>query len=245
MLDPLSDAPRNALATEHRHLAQTHGLATKYPADIAPFAVVAENTPAALKDLHTLLAPGEYTWLYHDVPPAIPGIIHDNSIPVLQMLYPRELPLPDAPGTATILPLNSGHAAEMVALTDVAFPGFFRPRTHVMGHYFGIRDANGQLIAMCGERLICSWPQTTPNAAPFDANPIWREISGLCTHPNHRGHGYAAQLLRKLIEVQRTLDATSCLHVASANANAIALYHRLGFVDLREVHIHRVLRMAD
>ena len=228
MLDPLSDAPRNALATEHRHLAQTHGLATKYPADIAPFAVVAENTPAALKDLHTLLAPGEYTWLYHDVPPAIPGIIHDNSIPILQMLYPHELPLPDAPGTATILPLNSGHAAEMVALTDVAFPGFFRPRTHVMGHYFGIRDANGQLIAMCGERLICSWPQTTPNDAPFDANPIWREISGLCTLPEFRGRGYAAALLTHLLHHHRRAGLRSYLHVASDNPTAIALYQRLG-----------------
>ena len=122
----------------------------------------------------------------------------------------------------------------MVALTDVAFPGFFRPRTHVMGHYSGIRHpATGQLIAMCGERLICSNPQTT-----------YREISALCTRPDHRGHGYAAQLLRKLISVQRALDAASVLHVASTNNSASALYHRLGFITLREVILHRITRTA-
>ncbi|WP_182275959.1 GNAT family N-acetyltransferase [Granulicella sp. 5B5] len=237
-LDPFADAPRSALLTEHRHLSQSLGLASKYPADIAPFAAVATNTPEALANLHDLLAPGEHTWLFHDAPPTIPGLTHDNTITCLQMLYPGDLPLPEAPSDATILPLNSSHAAEMVSLTNIAFPGFFRLRTHVMGHYFGIRDTAGQLIAMCGERLICS----TPNPAPNAPNPIWREISGLCTHPAHRGHGYAAQLLRKLIHIQRTLDATSVLHVASNNANAIALYHRLGFIDLREVILHRVVR---
>ena len=237
--DPFADAVRNALATEHRHLAQTSGLATKYPADIAPFAVITANSPEALIDLRALLAPGEHTWLMHHTPPAVPGLAHDSSIACLQMLYPRELPLPEVKQEtkqeATLLPLHSAHAAQMLALTDIAFPGFFRPRTHVMGHYFGIRDAHGQLIAMCGERLICSDP-TQPD------QPVYREISALCTHPDHRGHGYAAQLLRKLISVQRALDAASVLHVASTNTAAIALYHRLGFLTLREVTLHRLTR---
>jgi ribosomal protein S18 acetylase RimI-like enzyme len=241
--DPFADAARSALATEHRHLAQSssehpYPLASKYPSDIAPFASVSQNTPAAFTALHTLLTPGEHTWLMHDVPPAVPGLLHDHTVPCLQMLYPSDHPLPQLPSATTLLPLNSSHAAEMVTLTDIAFPGFFRPRTHVMGHYFGIRDAAGQLVAMCGERLIGS----LPNPKPLTPNPVWREISGLCTHPHHRGHGYAALLLLKLVELQRTLDAVSCLHVASANASAIALYHRLGFVTLREVHLHRVLR---
>ena len=107
-----------------------------------------------------------------------------------------------------------------------------------MGHYFGIRDASGQLVAMCGERMICS----TPNASPLDPTPVYREISGLCTHPDHRGHGYAALLLRKLIELQRVLGAASVLHVADTNSSAIALYRRLGFITLREITGHRVAR---
>lgn len=34
-----------------------------------------------------------------------------------------------------VIPLTAAHAHEMVALTDVAFPGFFRPATHRMGSY--------------------------------------------------------------------------------------------------------------
>jgi predicted GNAT family acetyltransferase len=119
----------------------------------------------------------------------------------------------------------------MVALTDVAFPGFFRRRTCVMGSYFGIWNPArpGQLIAMAGERLVLH-----PH----------REISGICTHPDHRGHGYAAALTTHVLHHQRSLQARSVLHVVSTNHSAINLYHRLGFEPLREVQLYR-LKRAD
>jgi GNAT superfamily N-acetyltransferase len=222
-----------ALHTAHSNLALRRGSASKYPADVAPFAAVTENTLAALENLRSLLTPGEAVWLAHDVPPATEGLRYDTSIPVLQMRYPLHLPLPKTDGAADILPLDASHAAEMVALTDVAFPGFFRARTHVMGSYFGVRDNSGKLVAMGGERMIGS---------AADGGSPWREISGLCTHPESRGHGYASLLLRKLIEHQRALHADSVLHVTATNANAVALYRRLGFEDLGEIKIHRIVR---
>lgn len=229
--DPFADAIWHALHTTHQHLAQRHHLALKYPADIAPFACLAENTPAALRDLHTLLAPNETTYLLGEPPSPTDALLHRGFIPCLQMAFPENSPLPAINATLPIAPLTCADAPAMVALTDAAFPGFFRRRTCVMGSYFGIwnpADPN-QLIAMAGERLVL--------------HPT-REISGICTHPDHRSQGHAAALTAHVLHHQRSLQARSVLHVVSTNQAAISLYHRLGFETLREVHLHRLKRPA-
>jgi predicted GNAT family acetyltransferase len=115
----------------------------------------------------------------------------------------------------------------MVALTNVAFPGFFRPRTHVLGQYFGI-EADGQLIAMAGERL---------------ALPGYREISAVCTHPAHTGKGHAAALVQHLIRIHAAAGLRSFLHAGQANHRAIALYERLGFTRTRPILFHSLRRI--
>ena len=232
MQDPFHDPIWNALHTAHQPLALATRLACKYPHDVAPFAAISANTSAALTDLHSLMLPGEATWLFHDPPPHTAGLRYEISLPCLQMLFPSDFAPPETNNPAIILPLDATHGPEMVALTDIAFPGFFRSRTHVLGHYFGIRDESGQLVAMCGERIIANAPDGT----------AWHEISGLCTHPKHRGHGYGTLLLRTLIDFQRGLNAVSILHVGSSNTSAIALYHHLGFQTLRVAAIHKVVR---
>ena len=232
MPDPFANGIWNALHTTHHHLALTHNRALKYPADIAPFACLAENTPAALADLHTLMAPNETTYvLGDDPPPPTDTLLYRGITPCLQMAYPENSPLPAIEPTLTISPLTCAHAPAMVTLTDAAFPGFFRLRTCVMGSYFGIWNPTDptQLIAMAGERLIL--------------HPT-REISGICTHPDHRGLGYAAALTAHVLHHQSSLQARSVLHVVSTNQTAINLYHRLGFQTLREVHLHRLKRPA-
>ncbi len=236
--DPFADPIRNALHTAQLPLAQIHGLARKFPADITPFAAVEENSLAAMQDLLTLLEPGEATWLFHDIPPEVDGLAHETTLPCLQMVFPPGSPIPDhpvpsPPADNPILSLTCAHAPEMVALTDIAFPGFFRPRTCIMGNYYGIRDAaTGALIALGGERQRMAASDGTP----------WIELSAVCTHPAHRGHGYARLLIHHLLRDHRQIGAVSCLHVSSANHTAIALYHRLGFQTLREVTVHRVRR---
>jgi predicted GNAT family acetyltransferase len=114
----------------------------------------------------------------------------------------------------------------MVALTDLAFPGFFRPRTYRMGSYYGIRSADGQLVAMGGERMKLTG---------------YGEVSAVCTHPDFRGRGYAESIIWQVVRKHRRDGIRSFLHVGKANVKAIGLYERLGFVKCREITITRVV----
>jgi GNAT superfamily N-acetyltransferase len=229
--DAFANPVWNALHSTHREFALTAGLACKYPRDISPFAALAENTPAALRDLHWLLEPGETTCIIDPPPPQVEGLQMEPGPVCLQMSFSSEASLPeiDSRLRPVIATLTCTDAAAMVALTDAAFPGYFRPRTCAMGHYYGVRDPEdpNRLVAMAGERL-CPFP--------------FREISGVCTHPEHRGHGYAAALIAQVLEKQRSLGASSTLWVANTNRKAIDLYLRLGFYRVREVQLHRVTR---
>jgi GNAT superfamily N-acetyltransferase len=214
----------HALQTKHRHFAVSAGDACRYPADVAPFAAVAAPSTSALQSLHSLLMPGEYVWLVGESYPAVPGLTCEETLQCLQMVLPADVSLPSP--TPHIVPLSNANAPEMVALTTLAFPGFFRGRTCEMGSYYGVRS-DGELIAMGGERLM------------LDGYP---EISGICTHPAHRGKGHAANLIWHLVRNHRNAGLLSWLHVSAANHRATELYRRMGFTVSRTVTLHRIRR---
>jgi GNAT superfamily N-acetyltransferase len=213
----------NALHTRHAHFAITNGDAVRYPADVAPFAALAAPTMAALNQLAALLAPNDPVWLFNENLPATPNLRYLETLPCLRLFLPANIDPPSAQHPE-ILALTAADAPAMVALTDLAFPGFFRPRTCEMGSYFGVRD-QGDLIAMCGERIML---------------PGYAEISGLCTHPAHRGQGYAAALIWQVVRKQRATGDVSWMHVGAANQRAVDLYLRMGFQIAQQVTIQRV-----
>jgi predicted GNAT family acetyltransferase len=117
----------------------------------------------------------------------------------------------------------------MNALKAVAFPGFFGMRTPEMGRYRGIH-INDELVAMAGERL---------------ALPGYREVSAICTHPAHLGHGYAQRLTREATSAILADGDLPFLHVAEGNAAAIHVYEQLGFqrcADVVFVQLRRIGR---
>lgn len=213
----------HALRTLHRHFAISNDSACRYPALVAPFLAVVEPSETALRKLSELLTPDESAWLVGAKFPNTPELVFEEALDCLQMVLPEHIALPGP--TAKIIPLSNSNATEMVALTDVAFPGFFKSRTCEMGSYFGVRSETGTLIAMGGERL------------KLEGYP---EISGLCTHPAHRGKGLAVSLLQRLVEIHRRQGLKSWLHVTCHNHNAIKLYQHLGFNTVRTVTLHRV-----
>jgi ribosomal protein S18 acetylase RimI-like enzyme len=214
----------HALQTKHRHFAVSSVEACRYPADVAPFAAVATPSKSALRSLHSLLTPGESVWLIGESYPSVPELSCIGNLECLQMVLPDEVTPP--PPSSAIVPLSSANASEMVALTDLAFPGFFRSRTSEMGSYYGVRS-DGELIAMGGERIT------------LDGYP---EISGICTHASHRGKGHAASLIWHLVRNHRRNGLVSWLHVSAENNHAIELYLRVGLTIARKVKLHRLRR---
>ena len=214
-----------ALGTMHRDLGRARGTAVRYRGEVAPFAAVREPTAAAMRDLAALMEPGESVWVFGEGLPEVEGLHLAETLECLQMVLPAKAPAP--PERTNVVELGDAEAGEMVALTNVAFPAFFRPRTVKMGQYFGVRDGTGRLLAMGGERLRM---------------PGFAEISGLCTHPDARGRGFAAGLIGRLVQLRRHGGVVSWLQVGATNRNAVALYERLGFLQARSLPLHRMLR---
>jgi predicted GNAT family acetyltransferase len=98
----------------------------------------------------------------------------------------------------------------MLALAEIAKPGPFGPRTGELGHYVGVRDSGGRLIAMGGERFHL---------------PGYVELSAICVHPDARGKGFGAALTRHLARAALARGEVPFLHVYPNNP-AAALYTR-------------------
>jgi len=113
-----------------------------------------------------------------------------------------------------IVALGEEDAAEMLALATLTQPGPFRARTHELSQFWGVKDGEGRLVAMAGERLKL---------------PGMSEVSGVCTHPDARGQGLAALLSRHVASEIVRRGEVPFLHAYASNAGAIALYERLGF----------------
>ncbi len=222
----------HALRTEHARFALAAPLARRYPADVVPFGGIPDHAQESLRNFASLLAPGEAIYLMSAGAPLIPALLPsslqlDAELPGLQMIHDAsQLPLSAAAEAAPpIVLLSEKDAADMLALTLVAFPGYFRIRTCEMGTYYGIR-IDGELVAMAGERI---------------ALPGYREISAVCTHPAHTGKGYASRLVLRVMEEHARAGLISFLHVAAANSGAIRMYQRLGFQRTRDVLFQRLL----
>jgi ribosomal protein S18 acetylase RimI-like enzyme len=218
----------HALRTKHLHFAKATAEACRYPGDVAPFVAVSVPTAETMQQLRSLLAPGEFTWLMAEQYPEIAGLARESTLDCFQMVLPEKISARNnTAGETGITPLTHANAHEMVALTDLAFPGFFRQRTCKMGAYYGVRSSSGELIAMGGERLKLEG---------------FSEISGVCTHPSFRGKGLAASIMWQLVRDHRREGVVSWLHVSCGNQHATEIYLRMGFEIVRKLTLHRIAR---
>jgi predicted GNAT family acetyltransferase len=214
-MHPLDNIIWKALTTRQAQFAESFGQARRFTLEVSPLAAFRESTPEGYESLAGLVDTGATIGLFLEAPyQPHPGWSFVAGAPMPEMVYEGVgLPTQESSSDPEIVELGDADSPEMMALTALTKPGPFGKRTHELGTYLGIR-LDGKLVAMTGERLKI---------------PGYTEVSAVCTHPEHTGHGYARILMAEVMRRIRSRGETPVLHVRGDNVRAIQLYERLGF----------------
>lgn len=206
----------HTLAGPHAKYAVGTGDARRYASGFSPIIGFVDTEHPDFSALTPFCDPGEYFYCADWSRPSPPGWQIDADSTMFQMVW--EGPLPAVDDWPEALRLGPEHAAKALELAALTRPGPFGPRTIELGEYFGCFEAQ-RLVAMAGERMYAG---------------TFREISGVCAHPDFQGRGWARRLMLKLIRRQMQRNETPFLHVMRDNSNAHRLYERMGFRVYRE-----------
>jgi predicted GNAT family acetyltransferase len=210
---PLDRAIWASLTSRQAPLGVAQAGARRYLPQYALFAALDDTAPESLAALAELVAThGPVAIVEAEAPPPVPATRIAQSGELVQMICEDLAPAEREPDFE-IVALGDDDAAEMLALATLTRPGPFFARTHQLGDFIGVKVA-GRLAAMAGERM-------KPDG--------FTEVSGVCTHPDHRGRGYAGVLSQRVAQRIVARGEVPFLHAFADNTAAIRLYETLGF----------------
>ncbi len=201
----------HSLTGPHTSYASGTAGAQRYAPGFSPIMGFADAQRPDLAAIAPFCAPGEHLYCAGWSGPAPSGWRIRVDKPGHQLVWDAALPASDA--TLTAVRLGAEHVPQMLDLVALTQPGPFGPRTGELGEYYGVFDGS-RLVAMTGER--------------FEAGAL-REISGVCTHPEFQGRGYARRLMALLIRRQMQRGQIPFLHVLGDNDRALRVYEGMGF----------------
>jgi len=193
------------------------GSALRYPPEIAPFAAIGAHSQDAMEHLKSLVTPGERVGILGLLPDSQEGWVVQKSLDLAQYVW--EHPEAQVSDSARPVPLTESHVDRMLELTALVYPSYFRRGTAQLGQYFGVMDGD-RLCAMAGVRL---------------AMDGFAEISGVCTHPEYRGRGYAGLVSMRVAQHILEQGDQPFLHTEFDNHVAQSVYERLGFTLRRMI----------
>lgn len=201
-----------ALTGAHIGLGVVGDGVARYDPLVSPFVATRDDSSEQLVALAPMIDSGaQVVFLQAHLPALPPGFSFISRRTGVQMVYAADPP--PAPHVLDIVPLSRGDAPDMLSLATLTAPGPFAARTSEIGRFWGVRRQS-KLVAMAGERLRVG---------------KWTEVSGICTHPDHRGQGLAAALTAHVIREILARGERPFLHSYADNAGAIQLYELLGF----------------
>jgi ribosomal protein S18 acetylase RimI-like enzyme len=219
--EPLANAVWHALTGAQGPVAERLGAAARFLPDLSPFAAVADtDDPAAWSDLAKLVGPNGHAALFRAAFTPPTGWVETWGGDGVQMVAGGPLAPPRESPVVEVVELGPADAGAMAELAGATRPGPWLARTHTLGRFAGVR-AGGRLVAMAGTRLHL---------------PPYREISAVCTDPDHRRQGLAAALVARVAAAIRADGEVPFLHAAAGNTDAIRLYQAMGFDPVRQVH---------
>jgi ribosomal protein S18 acetylase RimI-like enzyme len=170
-----------------------------------------DTSHAAMTEFSEIVVPGERVCVVNEAfwPPS--DWMVEKQEDIFQLLWEVEV---DLPGQGPVIQeLTKDDLDDMLGLTALVYPAYFRRGTAELGTYFGVREGD-RLVAMAGTRMSI---------------PGYREISAVCVHPEFRGRGLAKRLVHRLVHYIRRQGRQPFLHTEATNAAGRALYESLGF----------------
>jgi ribosomal protein S18 acetylase RimI-like enzyme len=220
---PLDNPVWEALNGKQSEFAVKKGGALRYKPDISTFAGVTDDSKETTENLSKLYKKDELVVLMGHKLDMPHYFIHRVEVPAYQMLTEK---VPEYKQMDYVkLTIDDVHQiTELVNITD---PGPFVPNNLKLGTYVGIKE-EGKLVAMVGERVRLDG---------------YTEISLVCTHPDHRGKGYAKTLSGVIIEEIIGEGDIPFLNVKTQNVSAIRLYEKLGFTNRVEYSFNGYTRL--
>ncbi|MFZ6819969.1 GNAT family N-acetyltransferase [Undibacterium sp. Ji22W] len=209
------------------------GSARRYAKGFSPILGFADAQNPDFSLLENDCEPGEHFYVGGWTGAVPAGWQIDAESSMYRMVWNGVMPAED--GAFQPRRLQQADAEQAVALARLTNPGPFGLRTIELGEYLGCFDGESsgehsseRLIAMAGERSFA---------------PPYREVSGVCTHPDFQGRGLAKRLMHKIIRRQLLAQEIPFLHVMSSNTAAHELYLRMGFRDYCETPVRVVYRV--
>lgn len=207
---PLDRAVWNALTTSQAHLAVADGGLLRFDPAYALFAAARCDAAAGETDWAGLARRTGRLALFETDPVVPAGLVEVDRINCQQMVCTD---LTAGGRSLEFEALTDADGPEMLALATLTQPGPFLTKTHLLGPFIGVREG-GRLVAMAGERLTLDG---------------FGEVSGVCTHPDYRGRGYAGALMRAATRRILERGDTAFLHARIGHQATIAFYETLGF----------------
>ena len=207
---PLDNVIWSALCTAQSAWARGSGPARRYRPEFARFAGMPALSEAGFRALAADMQSDEVVAMAvsRDVEPGPWFDVVDRKN-LVQMIGAAAGVVREP---ARLRALGAGDVAQMTALVQATEPGPWFERTSELGRFLGFEEG-GRLVAMAGERMRV---------------PGHTEISAVCCHPDWRGRGLAADLMRRASQAIVARGDVPFLHVIAENASAIALYEKLG-----------------
>lgn len=232
MNNPLDNMMWSSLSGDQRHLSVGTDFIRRFAPGFSPLIGFADLQHPDLEALVPFCAPDEQFYCEGWAGPMPRGwqLVAETSM--VRMVWDGGDLTGDEGNDATTM--HDGHVGRAMTLAQLTRPGPFGPRTIELGDYFAYFEGGGdgsgdaRLMSMAGERMQAGQ---------------YREVSGVCTHPDFQGRGLALALMLRVIRSQRQRGQTTFLQVMSSNERARRMYERMGFRTYREMPV-RVIALA-
>lgn len=207
----------SALSETHQNFCIDLGNLKVYQPETNPFGAF-QNLENSVEEIDRYFEIAPKFFIFSEEKPEYSEKVEMLEVVINQMIHPGKIYLPI---TEEIVHLNGKFENELTELVQEFYPGFYRPKTHLLGNYYGIFNKR-KLVAVTGERF---------------QNEEFCEISAVVTNTAFTGRGYAQQLITFVNNKIISDGKIPFLHVDPKNTRAISVYEKLGFTLRKKVRI--------